>query len=113
MELIGGLTALLIWILLIALFICFIRIPIIIAKKRGVSGNELSVITALSWLGIILFFLWIIALVLSLVYQPKKWIEKEEPKSFDVDKLDKLHTLYKNKVITKEEYETQKKKVLG
>lgn len=88
-----------------------ITLPVIIAEKRGITGSELSTIRGLAWLGIILPFTWFIGLILALVWQPKKWIDKNE--SSDLERLEKLHDLFEKKVITKVEYEKERKKVLN
>ena len=113
-EVFDVMLALIIGVIFLGVLITVVRIPIIIAKSRGVTGNEYSIISFLSWFGLVVPILWIIALCLSLIWKPKDWIEKKEDKDdFDLDKLAKLHQLYKEKVITKAEYEKQKKKIMG
>ena len=80
---------------LIMLCVALICVPIMIANARGITGNEKLIITILSWLGILFGVTWIIALVLSLVWgNPKDNLEN----------LEKLSKLYKDKIITKEEF---------
>ena len=58
-------------VLCIVFLIFVIQIPIFIARGRGISGSDLTSITVLSWCGIIFGVTWLVALVLSLVWQPK------------------------------------------
>ncbi len=103
--------------LVAALIIFIIRIPIIVAKSRGVGGSELSTITLLSWCSLLIGVTWIVALVLALVWQPKQWIDKgssSDVSSADVvDTLAKLGELRDKKIITRDEFDAEKKKVLS
>lgn len=107
-------------ILIAAIFL--IRVPVMIAKTRGISGSELSTIDILSWVGVFFGITWLIALVLSLVYQPVKWVDKDESKApdtinkidiSDTDRLEKLYSLKEKGVLTEEEFNKQKKNILG
>lgn len=89
---------------LIMLGVALICIPIMIANARGITGNEKLIITILSWLGILFGVTWVVALVLSLVWGSSK---------DNLENLEKLSKLYKDKVITKEEFERQKAKYLS
>lgn len=89
---------------LIMLCVALICVPIMIANARGITGNEKLIITILSWLGILFGVTWIVALVLSLVWGSSK---------DNLENLEKLSKLYKDKVITKEEFERQKAKYLS
>ncbi len=102
---------LLIFGIIISFIILIIRLPIIIAKNRGITGEELSTITILSWVSLLVGITWIVALVLSLVYKPKKWIDKDE--KLDLDQLEKLYSLKKKGIISQEEFEQEKQKILG
>jgi len=91
-------------------------VPIIIAKSRGITGSELKTIRILSWVG--LLFVGItgcVALVMSLVYQPQKWIDKEdeEEEEMDLDSLEKLHDLKEKGILSEKEYIREKNKILG
>ena len=100
--------------LIIALGILFLQIPVMIAKNRGITGSELSTISILSWLSILLGITWFIALILALVYQPKSWIGKDEDMSeTDLNKLDKLYELKRKGVISDTEYECEKANILN
>ena len=101
------------FILIIAVIILIITIPIKIAKHRGVTGSELTTITILSWLSLLIGITWFIALILSLIYQPKKWVDKDDStKTDDLDKLEKLFSLKEKGVISQEEYEEAKSKII-
>lgn len=107
----GFLEVLIIFILIalvIALAVLIIRIPITIAKNRKLDESELSIITLLSWLGLLLGVTWIVALIFALA-----WKGDALSDSRNLDKLEKLSRLYKQKVISKSEYENMKKKILG
>ena len=52
----------------------WINTPIYIAKHRGITDGELTTIKILSWCGLLLLITWFIALILSLIWKPKKWI---------------------------------------
>ncbi len=100
--------------LIIALGILFLQIPVMIAKNRGITGSELSTISILSWLSILLGITWFIALILALVYQPKNWVGKDEDMSeTDLNKLDKLYELKRKGVISDTEYECEKSNILN
>ena len=55
-----------------ALIILFALIPSIIAEKRGVRKVDVNIILVLGLLGILFLPLWVLAFILSLVYQPEK-----------------------------------------
>ena len=98
----------------IALVVLWIQIPVMIAKNRGVTGSELSTISILSWLSLLLGITWFIALILALVYQPKNWVGKDEDMSeTDLNKLDKLYELKRKGVISDTEYECEKANILN
>jgi len=46
-------------------------IPIIIAKGRGLSGNEVMLIRVLTWCGLITGVTWFIAFLLSILFSKK------------------------------------------
>ncbi|MBO7332712.1 MAG: hypothetical protein J6U64_03495 [Alphaproteobacteria bacterium] len=93
-------------------------VPIIIAKSRGIMGSELKTIRILSWGGLLFVGItWFVALVMSLVFQPKKWIDKEEEtdekEGIDLDSLEKLHDLKEKGILSEKEYIREKNKRLG
>jgi membrane protein CcdC involved in cytochrome C biogenesis len=94
--------------LVIVLGILIIRIPVVIAKNKNLDEGELSTITLLSWLGILLGITWVIALVFALVWQGNALSDVS-----NLDKLERISKLYKDKVISKKEYEAMKNKLLG
>ena len=103
---------------LISYFI--ISIPISIAKNRGIKDSELTTITILSWAGLLFGITWFIALALSLIYKPKKWIEENIPvenkqiiSTDNVEKLLKLNELKEKGIITQTEFDEQKKNLLS
>ncbi len=92
---------------LIMLFVALICIPIMIANLRGITGTPKTIIIVLSWLGILFGFTWGIALVMSLSFGANDALSRG-----NLEKLEKLSKLYKEKAITKEEFERQKAKYL-
>lgn len=110
-------------ILFFTLIVWFLHVPILIATKRDIEDPELTTIKILSWCGIFFGITWIIALVLSLIYHPKNWIDKTalvENNSIqnkitnnNIDTLIKLNELREKEIITQEEFEKQKEKLLA
>lgn len=102
---------------ILGLIILIVRVPIMIANARGITGSELTTIRILSWVSLFVGITWIIALVMSLVFQPKKWIDKEEEtdekEGIDFDSLEKLHDLKEKGVLSEEEYICEKNKIMG
>lgn len=92
---------------LVMLCIAILCIPILIANARGICGSEKIAIIVLSWLGIFFGITWFVALILSLIWQGGCIDGKD-----NLDRLEKLSKLYKEKVITKEEYEKMKSRLL-
>lgn len=104
--------------------ICFIlyfliSIPITIAKKRGIKGSELTTITILSRCSLLIGVTWFVALALSLVYKPQNWVGEtassgkgQTMATTDIDNLLKLNELKEKEIITQQEFEEQKKKLL-
>lgn len=111
---------LLICFILICIFYYFMaQIPIWIAKNRGISGGELSTIRILSWCGIIFWGItWLIAIILSLVWQPNNWVEKNTPDETIIPKdnletLEKLSALKDKGIITDAEFKREKQKIMS
>ena len=100
--------------LAIFMLICIVRIPIIIAKSRGVTGENLSLIKVLSWLSILIPIVWFIGLIMSLVCKTGK--QKENPRhlssSEKLSELAKFTELRDKGIITEEEYEDKKQQLL-
>ncbi|GMO57037.1 MAG: hypothetical protein Ta2D_02570 [Rickettsiales bacterium] len=102
--------------LLIAIFVVLslfigyiiIQIPIKIGEHRSLKDDDMKIIKILSWMGIVLGFTWIVALILSLVYSSSLNINiKNNP-----DELKKMHDLLKAGAITQEEFDNYKNKML-
>ncbi len=89
------------------IFVALLSIPILIANARGICGSEHTAIVVLSILGVFFGITWFVALILSVVWKGECMVET------DLDKLEKASKLYKNKSITKEEYEKIKSKLLS
>ncbi len=111
MDFFSVLLYLLLVVMILFFVVLVIRVPIMIAKVRGVSGDELITISILSWCGLLFGVTWIVAFVLALVYEPDKWIGKQS-KNLDLDRLEKLHSLMKKGAISKSEYDAERKKLL-
>lgn len=91
---------------IVVLCVAFLYIPVMIANARGIYGTEHTVIVVLSILGIFFGLTWFVALILSLVWGCECFTGDS------LDKLEKLSRLYKDKVITKAEYERMKAKIM-
>ena len=117
--------------------ILIVRIPIMIANRRGITGGDLTAISILSWISLIFGFTWIIALILSLVYKSKVNINntvngqvacvhydmsetmfqnsantRKISMSSDLDLLEKLATLKQKGILTEEEFLRERNKIL-
>ena len=103
------------FLIVIGLIILVIRVPIMIANARGITGSELTTIRLLSWVSLLVAVTWIIALIMSLVYQPNKWIDKQPEKEKEIDyaSLEKIHDLKEKGILSEEEYIREKNKILG
>ena len=100
----------------IVFLVWVLQIPMAIAEARGIKDPELTTISILGWFGVLLGITWFIALALSLIYQPKKWVDgtatAEKTSSEGMDLLLKLKELQEKGIITPEEFEKQKEKIL-
>lgn len=105
MSISEALMAVILATLVIIFLIFLVRIPIIIARNRGIYGGNLTTIAILSWLGLILGITWVIALVFAMIW-------RGEGGGADVDKLGKLHKLKKSGAITQKEFDAEKRKIL-
>ena len=100
--------------LLVWMFVA--SIPTTIAKNRKVAAAELNTITALSWLGTLFFISWIIAIILACIFKPTKWIDENAHNVKENDayqSLEKLGKLKAKGLITEEEFNTEKMKLMG
>ena len=94
--------------------ILIIRIPIVIAKNRGITGGDLTTIGLLSWLGIFFGVTWVVALILAFIWSSEIRVAVQDGRAADdIDRLEKLHKLKKSGAISQKEFDTEKKKVLG
>ena len=98
--------------LFLFLFIFIIRIPIIIAKKRGLPESDVGVIVLLSWVSLLLGITWIAALIMSLVCQPAVHDMAEQSTTDNLDELSKLIELKEKGLLSAEEFERAKKRLL-
>ena len=85
-----------------------LMIPIAIANARGICGGEKTTISILSCMGIFFGITWVVALVLSLVWRGECGMRES-----NLDKLEKLSRLYRNKSISREEYNEIKSRLLS
>lgn len=102
---------LLFFIIFLFIFILIVRIPIIIAKNRGVGGADLTTIAVLSWLGILFGLTWIAALILALLYEPSV-STSSDTKPINADELSQLYALKEQGALSEDEYNRYKKKFL-
>lgn len=97
-----------------ALILFLFLLPMDIAKKRGVWKERRSYITVLSFLGIFLTIPWFIALALAFSFSAEKDENERGKKDNDyLFKLSKLGKLKEEGVLTDEEFEEEKQKILG
>lgn len=102
--------------LIFFLFIIYlvIQVPVKIAKCRGINGSELTTISTLSWVSIIFIITWFIALTLALIWKPNNWVDKNYLiKSNQLDDLEKLDNLKKKGIITEDEFNEHKNRILN
>lgn len=92
---------------IVLLGVAILSIPVMIANARGICGGERVAIIVLSIFGIFFGITWFIALVLSLVLHGGDMFVGD-----NLDRLEKLAKLYKDKVISKDEYERIKARLL-
>lgn len=95
-------------------FIVFLLLlPMDIAKNRGVSKEKRRYITVLSFLGLIFVVTWIVALILACVFPSEKEENEKHTNGNDyLFKLNKLGELKQKGVLTDEEFEEEKHKLL-
>lgn len=116
--------------LVLALFILIfiIRIPIIIAKRRNLKESGINVIALLSWVSLLVGIIWslalfpwldllfeitwTVALIMSLVYQPPQYNIKKQSSPDDLDELLKLFELKEKGLLSQEEFEKAKERLL-
>lgn len=94
-------------------------------KKRQLEPNIINIIIVLCIVSLFIFGIsWLVALIMAYVWPTKDEVEikrkREEAfiggkdqESRNLDKLTQLADLYKQGFLTKEEFETKKKQLLG
>lgn len=93
----------------LAIIVLLIIWPIQVAKKRELEPNMITLITLLSVLGMLFFGLgWLAAVIMAYTLPTKELKESQ----LNIDKLTKLGQLYKQGIITKEEFEKEKSKLI-
>ena len=98
-------------VLLILVSIFIIRIPIIVAKKRRLKESDVNVIALLSWASLLVGVTWIVALIMSLVYQPQKYDENKKSNQNELDELSKLFEMKEKGILTQEQFEKAKERL--
>lgn len=99
--------------------------PINVAKKRHLEPNIINIIIVLCIVSLFIFGIsWLVALIMAYVWPTKAELEakRQQEAAFvggkdqearNIDKLTQLADLYKQGLLTKEEFETKKKQLLG
>ncbi len=120
-----GMVLLLLCLLGLACVILLFVWPISVAKKRQLEPNIINIIIVLCIVSLFIFGIsWLVALIMAYVWPTKDEVEikrkREEAfiggkdqESRNLDKLTQLADLYKQGFLTKEEFETKKKQLLG
>ncbi len=97
--------------LFLILILILLVLPTEIAQKRGVSKEHRRYIIVLSLLGLLFGVTWVVALILAFVFPSEN--EKKENEKDNLVKLSMLGKLKKDGVLTDEEFEEEKHKLLG
>lgn len=99
--------------------------PINIAKKRQLESNIVNIIIALCVLSLFIFGIsWLVALIMAYVWPTKEeteakrqretaFVDGKDQEARNLDKLTQLAELYKQGLLTKEEFEAKKQQLLG
>lgn len=96
--------------LFLILILILLVLPTEIAQKRGVSKEHRRYIIVLSLLGLLFGVTWVVALILAFVFPSEN--EKKENEKDNLVKLSMLGKLKKDGVLTDEEFEEEKHKLL-
>lgn len=96
-----------VFVLLFAFVVALVCLPMVIANARGITGGRRTAIIVLSLLGVFCGVTWFAALILSLLWTGGCATGE------CLDNLEKLSKLYKNKTISKSEYERIKSKLIN
>lgn len=109
----------------VACAILLLMWPISVAKKRQLEPNIINIIIVLCIVSLFIFGIsWLVALIMAYVWPTKDEVEikRKRDEAFiggkdqearNLDKLTQLADLYKQGFLTKEEFETKKKQLLG
>lgn len=120
-----GMVLLLLCLLGVACAILLLMWPISVAKKRQLEPNIINIIIVLCIVSLFIFGIsWLVALIMAYVWPTKDEVEikRKRDEAFiggkdqearNLDKLTQLADLYKQGFLTKEEFETKKKQLLG
>lgn len=98
--------------LILFILIFIIRIPIIIARKRGLKERDIDIISFLSWISLLVGITWLIALILSVIYQPEESSPSKISLPTNLDNIATLFALKEKEILTREEFDRAKSKIL-
>lgn len=102
---------------LIAVFVVIIliaNIPIYIAKARNIREEDLQMVKNLSWLSLLIGVTWFVALILALFYPSQNQASgNKEKKDINLNALEKLYQLKEQGILTQQEYDREKRKIMG
>ncbi|MBO7191149.1 MAG: SHOCT domain-containing protein [Elusimicrobiaceae bacterium] len=122
MSVVLGLLLLLLGLICVILLFLW---PINVAKKRQLEENIINVIIVLCITSLFLFGIsWLVALIMAYVWptkaemetrraQEREFVGGKDQEARDIDKLTQLADLYKQGLITREEFDAKKKQLLG
>ncbi len=101
-----------VFVLLFAFVVALVCLPVVIANARGICGSRKTAIIVLSLLGLFCGVTWFAALILALLWGSECGGCAGCATGDALDNLEKLAKLYKDKVISKSEYERMKAKLI-
>ena len=122
MSVVLGLLLLLLGLICVILLFLW---PINVAKKRQLEENIINVIIVLCITSLFLFGIsWLVALIMAYVWptkaemetrraQEREFVGGKDQEARDIDKLTQLADLYKQGLITREDFDAKKKQLLG
>lgn len=98
--------------------------PINVAKKRKLEPHIINAIIVLCVVGLFIGITWLVALIMAYVCTPADEMEEKrrlqttfitgkDEEARNIDKLTQLAELHKQGLLSKEEFETKKKQLLG
>ncbi len=111
MELVG--IALILSVVAFVIYIIYFifSLPGKIARKRGLSDDKIAIIVLLEIVGVLIFLLWFVALGLAVFQQPERKSLIATPNN--IDALEKLFRLKEQGIITEEEFQEERKRIMG